>query len=57
MPKSFLVKKRAKSKVCCSDSEDENLYTGEQEEGKLISLHMTWLLYKCMHLSAVATGG
>jgi hypothetical protein len=36
MPKSFLVKKRIKSKVYSSDSDDENVRTGEQVEGKTI---------------------
>jgi hypothetical protein len=57
MPKSFLVKKRTKSKVYYSDSEDENVYAGEQKQGKSISIYDLAVNIKYMHLSAVATCG
>jgi hypothetical protein len=57
MPKSFLVKKRTKSKVYYSDSEDENVYAGEQKQGKSISIYDLAVDIKYMHLSAVATCG
>ena len=46
MPKSFLVKKRTKSKFCDLGAEDD--YSGELKQGKLVS-NKTWLLISNAH--------